>query len=374
MPSLSESFSKSDKNPFGSFIAYQQLQAMYYRNNISVKNKAFDKTWNTISDTASLYVCLASNLLLNEDETKAILDYVYTGNTMFIAANTIDENLLSEIKCKQNFNFLNFLVNYDSLKTTNTTTTDTAFSYYYKPFKNAFTYTDSVFTKVLGVNEKGKPNFILYFHGKGKLILHCDPKAFSNYFLLQNDNFKYMQHAFAYTSNYPDHIYWDDYYRKLSMRRRRSNVNDDDNFSTLSVIMAHNQLAWAFWLSLLLLVLFLLFASKRNQRIIKKIKPNENATVTFAETIGRLYLQKKDNKNIADKMVTYFNEYTRNKYFVNTNVINDDFITTLSRKSGIDRQKVAALYKTIKQVNDSAVVVDYELLTLNEQIQQFYKN
>ncbi len=30
------------------------------------------------------------------------------------------------------------------------------------------------------------PITLYYFHGKGKLFLHCDPKAFSNYFLLKN--------------------------------------------------------------------------------------------------------------------------------------------------------------------------------------------
>ena len=374
LPSLEESFSRADKNPFGTFIAYRQLEAMFYRNNVREKKQPFTKTWNDINDTAALYVCLAPNLLLNEDEAKAMLDYVYAGNTLFVAANTIDDNLLKEIQCKQNFSFGFYYNFFDSLRTTNTTTTDTAFSYYYQPFKNSFTYRDSTFTKVLGVNDRQQPNFILYYHGKGKLLLHCDPRAFSNYFLLKDDNYKYMQHAFSYTSDYPDHIYWDDFYRKVSVRRRRSNASDDDSsFSSLNVILSHNELAWAFWLSLLLLLLFLAFSAKRRQRIIEKLKPNENSTVTFAETIGRLYLQKKDNKNIAEKMVTYFNEFVRNKYFVNTNNINSDFITTLSRKSGVEKDKVESLYRAIQHVNNNPAVDDYQLLSLNEQIQQFYK-
>ena len=181
-----------------------------------------------------------------------------------------------------------------------------------------------------------------------------------------------MQHAFSYTNNYPDHIYWDDFYRKLSNRRRSSGDNGK-SFSSFSVILANNALAWAFWLCLLLLLLYILFAGKRRQRIVEKIKPNENSTVAFAETIGRLYLQKKDNKNIAEKMITYFNEYVRNNYFVNTNAINDDFVTTLSRKSGVAHNKVDALYRAIKQINNNTTVDDYQLLSLNEQIQQFYK-
>jgi hypothetical protein len=109
------------------------------------------------------------------------------------------------------------------------------------------------------------------------------------------------------------------------------------------------------------------------QRIIPQVKPNENTTVTFTETIGRLYLQKKDNKNIADKMITYFNEYIRNTYFLNTNHVNDDFIAVLGRKSGVDKDKVDSLYRTIVATQGSAVVNDYQLLSLHEQIQNFYK-
>jgi hypothetical protein len=68
-----------------------------------------------------------------------------------------------------------------------------------------------------------------------------------------------------------------------------------------------------------------LFDSKRRQRIIKPLQPNINTSVAFTETVGRLYLQKKDNRNIADKMITYFLEHIRNQYFLNTNQLNDEF-------------------------------------------------
>jgi predicted nucleic acid-binding protein len=137
--------------------------------------------------------------------------------------------------------------------------------------------------------------------------------------------------------------------------------------------MKHPPLAAAFWLSLLMLTLYIAFGSKRRQRVIPPIKPNENTTVTFTETIGRLYLQKKDNKNIAEKMITYFNEHVRNNYFLNTHVVNDDFITALSRKSGVDRNAVESLYRAIQHAHQSEAVDDYQLLSLNQQIQHFYK-
>lgn len=372
LPPLEESFSRTDRNPFGAYIASRQLEAMYPRNNVNVKKRPFDKTWGEITDTASLYVCLAPSLYLNEEEIDAMMSYVSAGNTLFIGANNIDKDLLKKVDCKEINNQLLYLFGLDSIRTTTAATTDSSFAYYYYPFKNSFSSTDTVFTKTLGYNDDGQPNFIMCYHGKGRLILHCDPKVFSNYFLLKQDNYKFMQQAFSFTSNRPDHVYWDDYYRRLNNRRSRTN-KDDDSSSSLSEIMKHPPLKAAFWLSLLALLLYVLFGIKRRQRMIEKIKPNENTTVTFTETIGRLYLQKKDNRNIADKMITYFNEHVRNNYYMNTNTINDEFITTLSRKSGVDREKVAALYSLIQKLGSRARVDDEELLSLNTQLQQFYK-
>ena len=137
--------------------------------------------------------------------------------------------------------------------------------------------------------------------------------------------------------------------------------------------MKHPSLAAAFWLSLLMLVLYIAFGSKRKQRVIPPIKQNVNTTVTFTETIGRLYLQKKDNKNIAEKMITYFNEHVRNNYFLNSNVMNDDFISTLSRKSGIDRNAVESLYRAFDHAHQCTTLDDYQLLSLNQQVQHFFK-
>jgi len=369
--SLQESFAKNDKKPFGTYIAYQQLNVMFSQNTIKNKTLSFDKTWNSISDTSSLYVCFAPALFVNDEEVKAMLDYVYAGNNLFIAANYIDDALLKKISCEEVAGAGTYFNVLDSLRTTSTKSTDSTFSYFYKPFKNYIKYKDSEFTKVLGFNEDDKPNYILYFHGKGKLFLHCDPKAFSNYFLLKKENYRYMQDAFSYANNFPDHLYWDDYYRRLFSKR--SSGSRDSNFSTFNVLMSHPPLAWAFWLFLLLLLLYILFGGKRRQRVIDKIKPNVNTTVAFTETIGLLYLQNKDNKNIAEKMAAYFNEHVRNSYFLNTSMVNEDFITTLSRKSGVDKERVESLYRAIYHAHNNLVVDDYQLLSLNEQIQNFYK-
>ena len=372
IPSLLETYSKNDKKPFGGNIAYRQIEAMYDAIMVQDKKQGFKDTWENISDTGALYICLAPKLFLTEEEVSAMMEYVEAGNSLFISAALIDQLLLDETGCDEAYNAaeLDHLMGEMANASVNSVVQpETKYGYYYYPFQNYFTGIDSTNTRVLGYNADKKPNLIVYFKGKGKLYLQCDPRAYSNYFLLKDNNFQHLKNTLAFTENKPQHVYWDDHYYKLYSRN-----NSKRNFSSLTEIMKNPPLKAAFLLSLLLLALYILFGGKRIQRIIAQLKPNENTTVTFTETIGRLYLQKKDNKNIAEKMITYFNEYIRNTYFLNTNHVHDDFLVQLSRKSGVDKDKVETLYRTIVATQGSDVVNDYQLLSLNEQIQNFYKN
>ncbi len=140
------------------------------------------------------------------------------------------------------------------------------------------------------------------------------------------------------------------------------------------LLSQHPPLLWAFWLAVTGLLLYLLFNIKRKQRVINIIKPNANTTVTFTETVGRLYLQKKNNSHIAEKMITYFYEHIRNKYFIATATINDEFINSLSGKSGVSIEKTQQLFSLIERIQSEENVDDAELLQLNTEIENFYKN
>jgi len=384
MPDLGETYSHNDKRPFGSYIAYRQLEEMFYRNNIRDEKRNFEDSWQAMGDTNCIYICLGKALYTTDEDVDAIMSFVKEGNDAFLAIEQFDSNLLEKLHLKTSWNMSPSYI-FGAKPYTNTGVKmkvdgveDTAvYRYFYIPFGYNFTSFNSANTRVLGVNEYGKPNFIVIFKGKGRIFMHCDPRAFSNYFLLQKNNYQYLEKAFGYLRAYPDHVYWNNYYVTLRSKddavNRRNNRNNDNSFSSMSEIMKHPPLKAAFWLTLLLLLLYILYTMKRRQRTIEMVKPNENTTVTFTETIGRLYLQKKDNKNISDKMITYLNEHIRNKYFLNTNLVNHEFMSTLSRKSGVPFEKVETLYRSVQHAQQNMEINDYQLLSLNEQIQGFYK-
>lgn len=375
LPDLRESYDYKDTKPFGTYAARKVLETSFPNTKVTTTNRAFSKTYEEVSDTNSVYFSVSRNLYMNEEDAQAMLDFVYEGNTLFLSAANFDTVLLSKLMCEQVkadalFDYIG--MNYLSTKTTldpQVAEKGNRFEYYYKPFANHFSSIRANYSKVISYNQAEKPNGFILFWGKGRLIIHCDPRAFSNYFLLKNNNFIYLQQILGLMRGSPDKIYWDDFYNTQNVRRK-----DKSDFSTLSELMKYPPLAIAFWIFIALLALYVLFNSKRRQRIIPVVKPNENSSIAFTETIARLYLQHHDNKNIAEKMITYFNEYIRKNYFLNVNTSSSDFISVLSRKSGVSFEDTKKLFEYINEMNARDYINDQQLLTLNNYIQHFFKN
>ena len=371
LPDMGETYQGADTRPFGGNIAFRILQNSYRDNYVQKTKLPFQDLSTSSTDTASIYFCVANNFFTKSEDADAILDYVYKGNTFFLSSAHIDTLLLEKIYCKVKEDDESFIPPF--FKATSVRlieeadTSKSLYSYFYFPFTSHFSETNEIYSRIIGYNSRDEANCIVFFWGKGKLFLHTAPRAFSNYFLLKNENHLYMEKLLQLMNDAPEHVYWDDYYSQ------KNNRGADGSSSSLGQLLRIPPLAAAFWISLLLLLLFILFEVKRRQRIIKHIDPNVNSSVAFTETIARLYLQQNDNKNIADKMITYFNEYIRANYFLHPNMGSEDFIKTLSRKSGVSLEKTTSLYHAIKHANEHDKLDDYQLLSLNEQIQQFYK-
>ena len=73
-------------------------------------------------------------------------------------------------------------------------------------------------------------------------------------------------------------------------------------------------------------------------------------------------------------MITYFYEYIRKKYFINTSLINEEFINILSSKSGFLHGETKELFEFIKNIQLHEDVTDDQLIELNIKIENFKKN
>ncbi len=373
VPDMRETYNFKDAKPFGSKLAYEIFTGVYDDKYININNRSFSEfRRNTYSDEASLYMSISNKAFFSDEDAASLLGFVEDGHTAFISASWIDTSLLSQVDLAQTGNELfDLLSSYTKTGATlapDRFSTKDSFGYYYRPIQNSFKNAGNSGAKVIGKNQSGEPNFVVLFLGKGRLYLHGEPRLLSNYFLLTQDNYLYWKQILQLMSASPGNLYWDDYLRTHQYK------DDGGGGSALSILFKHPPLKAAFWIIVGLLLLYILFNGKRKQRIVPVIKPVENTSVEFSNAIAGLYLAEKNNKTIAEKMITYFNEFVRNKYFLHGYNNNMELAEILSRKTGIPLEKVQSLYLAMEQVQIAGEVSDFELLSLNEQIQYFYKN
>ena len=137
-------------------------------------------------------------------------------------------------------------------------------------------------------------------------------------------------------------------------------------------ILKQPALKWAWFMALISLLFFMVFNAKRKQRIVKVIKPLENTTVAFTKTIGNLYYETKDHDNLIDKKITYFLEYIRRVYYLDTQLLDQKFIKFLSLKSGTDKVETKRLIDLITYLRAKRECTENDLLRLNKAIEEFY--
>ncbi|XZF15459.1 DUF4350 domain-containing protein [Chitinophagaceae bacterium MMS25-I14] len=425
---------KKDKRPYGGYLAFESVHHYFPQARTEAVNRDFrfsniDKGMAYHYDSASLLVLTGLDFLLSEHEMTYLLSFAAKGNEIFIISSNLDYKIKDTLQCAgkssgmeeeliQNFNpgiknvtalqlqsdpvkrygmsgrsllaWYNIkdtaatAADHEATDVTDSTETgnDTDSTVFSEADTAAYTVQalDSVAVEKLDYEEKyghttgidphpevlgnapDGPDFIRYTVGKGHITLHAAPLAFSNYFLLQRNNREYLDGVWRTFPRNISHIYWDDYYKR---RIRKAG---------LGLLFQYPGTRWAFIIVLLLLLLYVLFESKRRQRIIPVLPKTENSSVSFAETVGRLYYNKGNHTNLAEKIIQQFLERVRTHYYLNTGNFDENFIRQLSSKSGIHESVVREFVTMAEEIKNKQVSVDEAYLYhLHETIQQFYK-
>jgi hypothetical protein len=383
---------RNDKIPYGAYVAYENLPHLFPDAEVVINKKSPDKYKSyslqtikdddndvTVEDSKTSYIIIATDVIPDENEAAAILGMVSRGQHVFISSLRINETLLDSLHLKTAYYSSDFNRE-DSLTVSviNPVSKDSlSFSYPGMALDNYFVSIDSSFTTVLGKDMHGRPNFVQFnYEGGGSLYIHLAPAALSNFFLLHKNNKAYYDNVFSYLPKNSEVVRWDDYFRynKSGNNDGGSGQKGKGLFGAGSWLSKQPALAQAMWLLLLLMVFIYLFESKRKQRIIPVIQPLKNASVDFVKTIGRLYFQRRDNKNLAQKMAVHFQDYVRSKYSIRTSLTDPEFEKRLAWKTGYDIIALKDLLYFMNMLQDEPSVSDEGLLELNRKLEHFYKH
>ena len=162
-------------------------------------------------------------------------------------------------------------------------------------------------------------------------------------------------------------VVWDEYYLN-----KYYNDNPQKEQGILSVILKYDNFKWAFWVALLLLALYLVTEVKRKQRIIPQYAKPKNDSLEFVTTVGKLYYEKADHKNLADKLTQYFLDNVRNRFKISTAEINNAFVQQLAAKAGKSVDEINGLIETMHTINLSESITQHQLMYYYEQLEKFY--
>ena len=201
-------------------------------------------------------------------------------------------------------------------------------------------------------------------HGKGKLYIHAGPPiAFTNYYLKKDPKVRdYAATILSYLPKDRPTVWF-----ATSTQER---VSSSD---ALIFIMSQPQLRIAWWLLLLGFLLYLLFKGKRQQRIIPVIEKPKNTTVEFAQSVSSLYYQEGNATDMVQKKITYFLDQVRQRYYMDTQQINEDFAQKLYNKSGKDKTLVENIVQTIVHFGKNQQAQEETLTQMDKWIDEFWK-
>jgi hypothetical protein len=356
-----ETYSKYHKKPYGNQALYEVLHDIFPNNQLLVSHEPILNTLeNNYENERINYILINNFYSLPETDEEKLLEFVADGNCAFIAANNFWGKLMDTLKLEtdamlniqEDSIYINF--SHESLKS------EKPYKYKFGRICQKFSKYDSLNTTVLGTNTDGEVIFLKVEFGNGYFLLSTVPLAFTNYNLLYGGNHSYIEKSFSYL---PDaDLIWDEYYKVGKLEAR----------TPLRFILGDTSLKWAYITAMAFILLYILFKGKRTQRIIPVIEPLKNSTVEFTETVGRLYYQQGDHKNLVDKKIKYYFEHIRSKYNLKTHEVNEEFLKALSGKTGMPYNELKNLFDFLNWLSEKDKINENELHKCNELIENFY--
>ena len=364
------SYADFDDSPLGSEVFYNLMQTtdVVEEQDIIDKNpyQFFEANENKKGDI----IFFNSYVNLTESEVESTLEWVDQGNNVLIASKGFPEQL------RDTLGFNNVIkYSYDRFDLEDA---KYELSWYHKnqPKDKKFgfwkdldyMYFDSIspqievisrIERLIDSTDKKQifPNAVKADFGKGSFYLVSTPAIFSNYFLVEQDNYQYTFKLLEYldlSSTY----YIDQYYKNV-----KNSIS-----SPLYYLLTNDRLKTGYYLLIITLLFFVIFEGKRKQKPIRVIEPLANKSLEFATTIAGLYYKNKDHKSIANKRIQLLKQFIRTEYKMNTETINDEFIAELAQKSNTKITQIKHLFKLIRKINQNREIDAEQLEDLDRSI------
>ncbi len=351
-------FSK-DKIPYGTYVTEQVLPDLFPDSEVSINNETLYQILKLDSSSQNLLV-IAKYFNPGMEDIEKLLATVKEGSNVLIFAESLAYSFEDTIGISVEYFF-----NQENIVNTGDTSIVNLFDKSYEVpgsfIKSNIVDSDSLVQKYGTIEGYSEPILVGKKFGDGTIYISTIPLLMSNYFLLAGENYKWLEDLF---SEVPDQkITWTEYYQ----------VGRLESQTPLRFILSEPALKWAWFILLISLVLFMIFKAKREQRAIPIVVPPGNSSVEFAETVGQLYLNQGDHKNILEKKVLYLKDHIYQNFYMHIHFLPEE-IEPLAHKTGKSENEVKQLFFAINSALKLNVLTKEDLLRINKIIESFYPN
>ncbi len=352
----------SKKSPYGTFVLFNTIQEIFPNKKIITNKKTTTEFNNNKNKILKNYIYISDVFSADKLETKTILNILNKGNSVFISAHDFSRVFKDTFKISVKYtSFFDTIGNYNfynkKLKRKN------PFFFGKSASKNVFSGFNGCKTEVLAFSKNKEPIFIKQTFDKGGVLyLNTSPEIFTNYGMVTEKNFEFTYKSLSYLKL--NDIVWDEYYKPFRKR----------NKGKLDFIFNSQSLKIAYIILLVTTGIFVFFTIKRRQRIIPIIKPFENKTLEFVETISSVYFNSKNHKDIALKKHQHLKYFLFNKYFIKLPENKDVDYNIIAEKTGVHIDIVKKVLQTYTKINKLEKISQQELNNFNNSIEDFYEN
>lgn len=396
-----ESYRFDHQQPFDTYALYELLEAR--PEGLVLMEDSLSDLTTSLTESTTNYVFIGSYAYYTDRSVTQLLDFVERGNTAFIAANELPEDLAAHLfgdDCYYSFYNDDERMGSISLDTAGlqlTTGNDESFVMYnvynyehqqrMTRFINAGLLCDEALdNEIIGTLEEYNANFLRLSWGAGNFYFHANPIFFTNYYLIDS-----LQHDYpeAVLTGVLEHgpVYWDEasrvppsVARQRSQQRARNQPGGGYNGGrnllsgneALSYIQEQPPLALAWYTLILAALLYVVFRGKRRQRIIPIINRRENASKRFIDTISRLVYQKGHHLALARQELANLRYHLQDRFGVRWKD-NEPPPENLAELIGADEKTTERALIEIRIVQGRKHLTDGELMRFYRSIEPLYQ-
>lgn len=355
----SETYSPQDKIPYGTYVVHRSLSELFPRSHLQLSRVSLPELNKQFGEEGpGVYIHIGGGFSSDPMEIDCLLDWVEKGTEAFLAAEWMCDTLLhrffldtegSRRDSMSHFLFGGFEEKAYSFSNTR---------------GNHFILPEDFEGTVLGERSIGKPDFLKIPYGEGHLYLNLNPRAFTNFKVLDSLNGDYFYKALSWLPDKSQVLVWNAYHT----------LGREGKHTPLLVVLNYPALRLALYLVLCIALLYVLFHAKRQQRPIPVVRAPENKMLGFITMISLLYYRQKDHSHMAMKQIDFFLEEIRTRYYLPTDVLDDWFVQLLSERTGIEKEKVEEVVRLIRKIKQVPQVSEEMLKALMKGTEIFMKS